>query len=193
MKILLATQNSGKQKELQALLSSFGVEVLLPISNDDVEETGSTFEENALIKAKFFQGKNPEWYVLADDSGLEVDALGGRPGVFSKRYGSDDAHRNQKILSELEALKDPDRTARFVSVLVLLGKDGEHIFRGEVEGVIAREVKGAQGFGYDPIFVPRGYDQTFAELGASVKNAISHRAVALEKLKKYIQESYKQV
>ncbi|MEO8581169.1 MAG: RdgB/HAM1 family non-canonical purine NTP pyrophosphatase [Patescibacteria group bacterium] len=185
-KLVIASQNLGKLKEIKQLLSDLSIEIVIPEKDLDVEETGSTFEENAMLKAKAYQQLFPEFYILADDSGLEVDALDGRPGVYSKRYGTSDQDRNQKLLNELESVPDEKRTARFISVMVLLGPTVHQIFQGTVEGSIARTIAGDQGFGYDPVFIPVGYTKSFAELGSEIKNTMSHRAKCLEKVKLFL-------
>lgn len=184
MQLLLATQNKGKQREIQEMLADLDIQVLLPEEDFDVEETGKTFEENAFLKARSFS-EHFGMMTLADDSGLVVDALDGRPGVYSKRYGSSDEHRNQKLLVEMKGKEN--RAARFVCVICLHSADISQCFEGKVEGRIAEEVKGADGFGYDPIFIPEGYDKTFAELGTDVKNTMSHRGNALKKVREYLE------
>lgn len=186
MHLILATHNPHKVGELGILLgAAFQVEGLEGFDASPVwEETGSTFEENAAIKARVVSKACP-YYVLADDSGLEVDALQGRPGVYSARYAgenADDAANCQKVLDELRqpALSATLRTARFRCVLAV-ARAGEILgtFEGAVEGTLAAAPSGTGGFGYDPVFVPEGFDQTFAELGGDVKNRLSHRARAV--------------
>lgn len=186
MKLLLATQNPGKQKEMQELLKDVDVQVLLPTNENDVEETGTTFEENARLKSSALFQLQPDMFVVADDSGLAVDALNGRPGVYSKRYGVSDKDRIEKLLAELITVPEEKRSAKFVCVLSLLGPGIDEVFTGEVQGKIAFQAQGEHGFGYDPIFVPDGYDRTFSQLGKEVKNTVSHRAKALEKLKVFL-------
>jgi XTP/dITP diphosphohydrolase len=152
----------------------------------DVEESGQTFEENAALKALAASGRFDGW-VIADDSGLEVDALGGEPGVRSARYAgepSDDQANNALLLKNLEGVRGKARSARFRCVIVL-ARRGEKIgaFSGAVEGMMIRSPKGTSGFGYDPLFVPDGHCETFAQLGAEIKNTLSHRARALEQLR----------
>ncbi|RZT22146.1 MULTISPECIES: XTP/dITP diphosphatase [Fictibacillus] len=192
MKILIATKNIGKVKEFQAMFKDFGIEVisLLDIKNSpDVEETGVTFEENAIIKAEAICSimNIP---VIADDSGLEVDALEGRPGVYSARYAgsekSDEANMD-KVLNELKEIAEPNRTARFVCALAFARPDKKtFVVRGTCEGEILSERRGNEGFGYDPIFYLPRLDCSMAELSKEEKNNISHRAVALQKLKDFI-------
>ena len=178
--ILLATQNKGKVKEIQEMIKGLPYTVMIPDSEFDIEETGTTFAENARLKAKAFCQRFGNNLTLADDSGLVVDALDGRPGVYSKRYGNTDAHRNMKLLNELNFVPAEKRTARFVCVIALYGPGVDAVFEGKVEGKIADSIRGNQGFGYDPIFIPNGYDNTFGELGSEVKNTLSHRANALK-------------
>lgn len=192
MKILIATKNIGKVKEFQSMFKDFGIEVisLLDIKNSpDVEETGVTFEENAILKAEAICSimNIP---VIADDSGLEVDALEGRPGVYSARYAgsekSDEANMN-KVLNELRGVGQSKRTARFVCALAFARPDIKtFVVRGTCEGEILSEKRGTEGFGYDPIFYLPQLDCSMAELSKDEKNKISHRAVALQKLKDFI-------
>lgn len=196
MKLVLASKNKGKLRELQAMLKDTPVEVLLEsqVGIDlDVEETGTTFEENSRIKAMAVMEASG-LPAIADDSGLVVDALDGAPGVYSARYGNlgSDAERTAYLLKNLEQVPDGQRTARFVSVITACFPDGREIqARGECEGVIARETRGDGGFGYDPVFLIPELGQTFGELPAEEKNKISHRAKALqrftEKLSKELQ------
>jgi XTP/dITP diphosphohydrolase len=183
--LVFATTNPGKLREVRELLAP-DFDVLgtndVPGGLPDVEETGTTFEANAILKARSACGATGK-PALADDSGLEVDALDGRPGVLSARYGGaglDDAGRRAALLAEMTAIPDGRRTARFVSVVALAEPGGRvRTARGTVEGRLIRESRGSGGFGYDPIFVPDGHDETFGELPPSVKNGISHRARAL--------------
>lgn len=157
----------------------------------DVVEDGDSFFENAMKKARAIFDHTGEM-VIADDSGLEVDYLGGRPGVHSARYAGDNAtdeENNKKLLSELEGASDEKRGAAFRCVLILFeGDDKYESFEGKLAGKIGRELKGNEGFGYDPVFIVPEYGKTVAELGASVKNRISHRAVAFQKLKKSLKD-----
>jgi XTP/dITP diphosphohydrolase len=188
-RIVLASSNEGKLRELQALLDPFGL-TLTPQSAlgiDAPPETGTTFLENALLKARHAAGLSGV-PALADDSGIEVDALQGRPGVYSARYageGASDADNVEKMLQELLGVPPAKRTARYQGVIVLLADANDEspvIARGTWEGRIASAPRGAGGFGYDPIFVPCGFDRTAAELSATEKNAISHRGQALRSL-----------
>ena len=156
-----------------------------------VDENAGTFSGNALLKARALQKlAPPSSWVLADDSGLEVQALGGAPGVHSARFagvGAPDGANTEKLLRALEIIPDSARAARFVCVLALLGPDGrEKFFEGECRGRIGRAPAGGGGFGYDPVFFPDGFEKTFAEIGDDVKNKISHRALALRKLFNYL-------
>lgn len=181
-RLVLASKNAGKIRELQALLSEAGVVVTgLDPASPDVEETGTTFEENALIKARAACAATG-LPALGEDSGLAVDALGGEPGIHSARWvpGSD-ADRMYALLERLEAIPDEQRTGRYVSCIALVNPKGQAVVvRGELEGRIAREPRGTGGFGYDPAFVlPDG--RTTAEITMEEKNAISHRGKALAK------------
>ncbi len=187
--ILLATRNQGKVRELEKLLQ--GLELTLRCLHDfenlgEVEETGATFEENALIKARAAAGATG-LIAIADDSGLVVDALKGRPGVRSARFAgpdADDAQNNAKLLQALEGVPPRRRGAAFVCVMAAVSPDGRELTtQGSCRGEIALERKGLGGFGYDPLFYLPGYGCTMAELPASVKNSISHRAMAVKELK----------
>lgn len=193
MQIVFATNNQHKLSEIRSILGEkFDILSLADIGcHDDIPETADTLEGNALQKAQFIV----ERYGIscfADDTGLEVDALDGAPGVFSARYAGGEGHDSeanmQKLLAELG--ENNNRKARFRTVIALLEKDGEkittHLFEGIVNGQITREKHGHEGFGYDPIFQPDGYDDTFAQLGMDIKNQISHRARAVKKLAKYL-------
>ena len=195
-KLVLATKNRGKVKELVDMLSDIeGLEImsLLDFPEDkvpEIKETGSTFEENAFIKA-YEVAKATGLPALADDSGLEVDALGGKPGVRSARFGGEglsDAERNEKLLKLLENVDERNRTARFrcCMVLVVPPEFDKYVTEGVCEGVIAFKPKGKHGFGYDPIFYVPRLGKTMAELPREEKNRISHRAQALEKMKEII-------
>lgn len=190
--IIFASHNQGKIKEVRQLLSPLGVKVLSSDDIDlpDVEETGVTFEENAALKALSI-AKLKNVPCLADDSGLCVDALGGRPGVYSARYAPNRDFKKamQKLLAEMLESKSTNRDAHFSCVLVLGYPNGQYAaFEGRVDGKIEFEPKGESGFGFDPVFTPLGYDQTFGQLGSEVKNKISHRSRALEKFVSFIKE-----
>jgi XTP/dITP diphosphohydrolase len=176
MKAVLCSRNPHKARELERLLPGWTIE---PLDRDDYPpETAATYYENARIKAEFGRRHEPGW-VLAEDSGLEVNALGGRPGVLSARYAPEGAPAVAKLLGELEGVDD--RRARYVSELVLLAPDGRELRgTGTVEGRIAEEPAGTEGFGYDPIFVPDGEKRTVAELGNEWKADNSHRARAAQ-------------
>lgn len=202
MKLIFATGNPGKLREADEILGSF-CEVLSPEQvgiDSEVEETGKTFEENSLIKARHvFDACGLPCF--SDDSGLEVDALGGAPGIYSARYASDHNFSDNiaRLLSELDAkfpgLPDSESLypgkARFRCVVTLLLGDGTpHYFEGTVEGRIARSRRGVCGFGYDPVFVPDDFpDKSMAELSEEVKNSISHRGVALRKMTAFLTPS----
>jgi XTP/dITP diphosphohydrolase len=188
-RVVLASGNAGKLRELAALLAPAGFE-LRPqhaLGVAPVPETGTTFRDNALIKARH-AARATGLAALADDSGLEVDALGGRPGVHSARYardGASDTENLARLLAELAAVPPPQRNARYRCVIVWLrGPDDAAplVAEGTWEGHIARAPRGAGGFGYDPVFVPAGGERTAAELPAAVKNAASHRGQALRAL-----------
>lgn len=187
MKIILATQNKGKIRELQELLVDENIEVLslLDIKDwEDVEENGETFAENAALKANAAV-KKTGLTALADDSGLEVDALDGAPGVYSARFAGepkDDERNNDKLLQLLESVPDDRRQARFRCALVVATPEGEEFLtEGTVEGQIMRERRGSDGFGYDPLFFVPEYARTMAELSLAEKNKLSHRAQAFRK------------
>jgi len=190
--ILIATGNAHKTEEIRAMLGD-GYDVSDLSSGDfpDVEETGTTFLENATLKAVEIS-KVTDGIVLSDDSGLEVDALDGEPGVYSARYAGTDGDNeanNAKLMAELAKLPaDVDRAARFRCVMVI-AKNGERLahFSGSVEGRIISELTGDGGFGYDPLFIPNGYGETFAQLGDEIKNKLSHRAVALQQVIEYLE------
>ena len=182
--LLVSTRNAHKVAEIREILGvGFEVLDLSTISGvGEVEETGVTFEENATLKALAVSGHFDGW-VIADDSGLEVDALDGEPGVWSARFSGDgatDASNRTLLLEKLEGVRGKERSARFRCVIVLARAGRKFAaFSGSVEGVIINQEKGEGGFGYDPLFVPEGHCETFAQLGADVKNALSHRARAL--------------
>jgi XTP/dITP diphosphohydrolase len=193
-RILIATGNSHNTEEIAAILGyDYAVEDLKGKNFPKVDETGTTFLENATLKAVEISKLTDQW-VLSDDSGLEVDALNGEPGVYSSRYAGDegnDAANNAKLLEELSKLPaDASRTARFRCVIVI-AKNGERLahFSGAVEGKIIEQRHGDGGFGYDPLFIPEGYEETFAQLPASVKNQLSHRSRALELAQPWISEN----
>lgn len=189
-KLVIASHNQGKVREIRALLAPYGIE---PVSAGDLglpepEETGTTFADNALIKARA-SAEGAGLVALADDSGLCVDALGGDPGVYTADWAETPKGRDwhlamAKVEEKLKALgPDVDRSAHFVCTLALCWPDGETaLFEGRVAGHLTWPPRGILGFGYDPVFVPDGYDQTFAEIEPEAKHAISHRAEAFKKL-----------
>lgn len=195
-KILIATHNDKKRKELKTLLKDFnGIKVMnlddLDVLPPIIVEDGRTFRQNAVKKAvtmsRFFEG-----LVIADDSGLEVDALGGKPGVRSARFArmkATDLENNQKLLKLLTNILEKNRNARFVCYLAL-ASNGMLLdsFEGTVKGKILTKSKGQNGFGYDPLFIPNGHKNTFAEMSQARKNSMSHRGLALKKLKKSIKK-----
>ena len=189
MRLYIATANPNKVKEITRFLESAKLNIEVFSSDTigglpEVYESGATFPANALIKAKaLLPLVPPGCWVMSDDSGLEVDALNGKPGVHSARYaGSNatDVDNNRKLLAELSDVTGAGRAARFCCSIALLGpEDREQYFMGKCEGRIVNQPRGSCGFGYDPLFLPDGYDKTFAELGPSVKDTESHRARAL--------------
>lgn len=199
---ILASQNKGKIKEINAILEKYDMPVIsrddAGLPKDDVEETGTTFEENSLIKAQtirdmIVEGGFAEYMdspVVADDSGLMVDALGGAPGVYSARYAGENctyADNNNKLLKALEGVPEEKRAACFVTVITMLYPDGRKLVaRGECRGKITTEIMGEGGFGYDPVFIPDGFDKSFSQLGTDFKNTISHRKRALDELEQML-------
>jgi XTP/dITP diphosphohydrolase len=191
--LLVATGNPGKVREIRALLSDLPIRLLSLADFPNivsVDETGSTFAENAALKA-FGYASQAGVLTLADDSGLEVDALGGVPGVHSARYLGEDASYEERIsalLGELQVAGTNDRTARFVCALAIATSSGEIVYRTHAacEGRIADAPRGTGGFGYDPVFIPDGYARTFGELPPDLKNRISHRGRALASAREYI-------
>lgn len=195
MKIVAATQNKHKIDEIQAITKEFGMEVIsrgeAGVPDIEIVEDGITFEENSEKKAKEIMELCGA-ITIADDSGLMVDALDGAPGVYSARFAGEegnDLKNNEKLLALLAEVEPDKRTARFVSVITMVYPDGSKVVaRGECEGHIIYEAKGSNGFGYDPLFVPLGFEKTFAELTGEEKNQISHRAIALKNLRKMLLE-----
>ncbi|MDX2081755.1 MAG: RdgB/HAM1 family non-canonical purine NTP pyrophosphatase [Terrimicrobiaceae bacterium] len=188
--LLVSTRNAHKVAEIRAILGpGFDVRDLTAVPDlAEVEETGSTFEENATLKAVAASLRFDGW-VIADDSGLEVDALDGAPGVRSARFAgepSNDAANNALLLQRLEGIRGKERSARFRCVIVL-ARNGRKLgaFHGTVEGTIIHQPKGNGGFGYDPLFVPDGHCETFAQLGSEAKNTLSHRSRALAGLQSW--------
>ncbi|HXR18856.1 MAG TPA: RdgB/HAM1 family non-canonical purine NTP pyrophosphatase [Steroidobacteraceae bacterium] len=195
-RVVLASANAGKQREFAALLSAQGIDLVLQsaLGIASVEESGSTFEANALLKARH-AARLSGLAALADDSGLEVDALRGRPGVHSARYALDsasDESNNAKLLAELAGVPPPARTARYRCVLILARSPDDPtplLASGSWEGSIALQPAGAGGFGYDPLFVPHGFEQSAAQLPAELKNRLSHRGQALSQLIRQLQHT----
>ncbi len=188
-KLVFATNNAHKLEEIRAILGS-KIEILSLADigcEADIPETADTLEGNALIKARYVYN-NYNLDCFADDTGLEVDALNGLPGVHTARYAYPDRHDPEaNMVKLLDTLKENnDRNARFRTVIALIEKGEEHLFEGVVEGVIARGKSGTEGFGYDPVFIPEGQQKTFAELGEDIKNSMSHRARAAQKLAGYL-------
>lgn len=185
MQIYAATHNANKLREIGEILPGFSVNAEDP----DVEETAPDFAGNALIKARAVAAAHPGCWVMADDSGLEVDALGGEPGVRSARYAgepSDTVANNALLLKNLDGVTD--RRARFTCCIALIEPDGtEHTVLGRCYGTIAHEASGKGGFGYDPLFVPLGCIHSFADMTARQKNAISHRSRALAEMKRIVE------
>ena len=195
MDIVLATKNRKKIEEIKKICSVMGTAARIYTLDDfpafeDVVEDGRTFEENALKKAVAIS-RQTGMTAIADDSGLEVDALNGAPGVFSARYAgehADDRANLEKLLLEMEDVPDGKRGGRFVCCIAMASREETKTFMGYVEGTIGREPRGDNGFGYDPVFYPKGHKRTFAEMSDREKNAMSHRAMALRELQKYLLE-----
>lgn len=196
-RIVFATNNQHKLQEIREILSpEFEIVSLKEIGcHEDIPETGNTLEENALQKARYISER---YHIscFADDTGLEVEALGGAPGVHSARYAEGTDHDSEanmtKLLGELEGKENRQARFRTVIALIELGEDeteNVHLFEGIVEGHISTERQGNEGFGYDPIFVPEGYEKSFAALGETIKNHISHRARAVKKLAEYLKQA----
>jgi XTP/dITP diphosphohydrolase len=193
MEIVFASSNQNKIKEIGALMpEGYTVFGLKDIGiTEEIPEPGVTIKENSCLKAQyvvdFLNAAGKQLPVFADDSGLEVMALDNAPGVYSARYAGlpkSDANNNAKLLREMKL--HTDRRARFVTVITLIINGQVNCFEGEIKGTIAYEPRGASGFGYDPLFIPQGYRSTFAELGMDVKNTISHRALAVQKLATFL-------
>ena len=206
--IVAATKNKHKIVEIEAITSQFGMNIIprdeAGVPDIDIPETGTTFEENSYIKA-YEVMKLCNQITIADDSGLVVDCIEGAPGVYSARFGafegiwpteedkeepdSDPKDNNRKLMDLIKDVPYEQRTAHFVSVITMVFPDGQTIVaRGEVHGHLMLEERGKEGFGYDPLFVPDGYDKTFGELPAELKNSISHRANALKTLKEKLEK-----
>ena len=196
-RIIFATGNEGKMKEIRMILADMKLPIQSMKEADihiDIEENGQSFEENALIKARAVataaQQKGIQAVVLADDSGLEIDYLNKEPGIYSARYMGEDTSyhiKNANLIERLDGVEDEKRTARFVCVIAAVCPDGsEHVTRGTIEGRIGYEEKGENGFGYDPIFYLPQYGKYSAELSSDEKNAISHRGEALRRIREVL-------
>lgn len=192
--MIFTTGNMGKMKEIKAILGDIGEEILSMKEagiDMDIVEDGSTFEENAIIKAKAVMERTGK-LALADDSGLEIDALNKEPGIYSARYMGEDTPyeiKNSNLIERMKGVKGKDRSARFVCVIAAAFPDGEIITtRGTIEGVIAEEPAGENGFGYDPIVYVPEYGMTTGQMDPDAKNAISHRGKALTAMKKILEE-----
>ena len=189
MKLIFATHNSNKVKEILPLIGDNELSSLEDIGfHNEIEETGKTLEENALIKVRFIYDKFNE-NCFADDTGLEVECLDGAPGVYSARFAGKQKNAEDNIYKLLDLLKNkPNRKAQFRTIIALIIDGKEYVFEGIVKGEILEKKRGNKGFGYDPVFLPEKYDQSFAELPFNEKNKISHRAPALKKLNKFLNE-----
>ena len=187
--LILATHNDHKAKEFRDILPQYSVQTLADLGHDDeIKETATSLEGNSFIKAETVF-KRYGHVVISDDSGLEVDALNGAPGVYSARYAGEprnNQRNTEKLLDELQGASN--RKAQFRTVITLMNAENSFQFEGIVKGTIAKSPLGEAGFGYDPVFIPEGVQQTFAELAANEKNKISHRANAIEKLLHFLNE-----
>ena len=187
--LILATHNDHKAQEFRDILPQYYVQTLADLGHDEeIEETATNLEGNSLLKAKTIF-KRYGYVVISDDSGLEVNALNGAPGVYSARYAGEprnDQRNTEKLLYKLHGASN--RKAQFRTVITLISAGNSFQFEGIVSGTIAESPRGEAGFGYDPVFVPKGYQQTFAELPSDLKNKISHRANAIEKLLHFLNE-----
>lgn len=190
-RLILATGNENKVKEMKELLKDLNIEILSKkdagLENLDIVEDGKTLKENSYKKA-ITLAKKVDGFVMADDSGLFVDYLNGAPGIHSARY-DEEGKGKEKILKSLLNVEESQRTARFKTVITLIDENKNPIYiEGVCEGKISKKELGNNGFGYDPIFIPEGYEETFGELSSEIKNEISHRAKALKELKKQLME-----
>lgn len=186
--LIFATHNAHKADEVKAIVGNlFEVKNLSDINFfNEIPETGNTFKENAFQKVKYLHDKL-NCNCFADDSGLSVDALNGEPGIFSARYAGEPSNSQRNTEKLLDALKNiSNRKAQFTCVIAVILDGQPHFFEGVIHGTITETPYGEGGFGYDPVFIPDGYDKTFAELPADIKNKISHRAIALEKFKQFL-------
>ena len=192
MKLVFATNNRHKLDEVRAIVgNNIDILSLNDIDcHDDIPETADTLQGNALIKARYIYEKYG-MDCFADDTGLEVDALGGEPGVYSARYAGDDCNSEANMLKLLQNLTGKnDRKAQFRTVIALIINGEEKLFNGIVKGTITEEKMGNSGFGYDPIFIPEGYSESFAQMSSEMKNSISHRYRATEQLSIFLKENY---
>lgn len=196
-RIIFATGNQNKMKEIKMILSDLGMEILSMKEagiDVDVEENGTTFEENALIKARAIAERLPSDIILADDSGLEIDYLNKEPGIYSARYAGKDTSydiKNQMLIDRLEGVPDEKRTARFVCAIAAVFPDGtEEVVCEAMEGRIGYKIAGANGFGYDPIFFLPEFGMTSAEITSEQKNEVSHRGKALRSMRKVMEKKY---
>ena len=188
MKLVFATNNQHKLEEVSAILgNSIELLSLKDINCDtDIPETADTLEGNALLKAQYIYN-NFGINCFADDTGLEIEALNNEPGVYSARYAGENKHPEANMLKVLDKLREKEnRKARFRTVIALILNGKEYLFEGIINGKITNSKQGSAGFGYDPIFMPEGYNETFAELGNNIKNKISHRALAINKLSDFL-------
>ncbi len=185
--LVFATHNAHKLEEIRAILKEYNILGLNDINcHTDIIEDASTLEGNAIIKANFVTN-NYNINCFADDTGLEVEALDGAPGVYSARYAGENCSYQDNVIKLLDALKDiENRKARFRTVIALNLDGRQYTFEGIVNGIITKEQNGEKGFGYDPIFLPDGYDMTFAEMPLEIKNKISHRGIATQKLIEFL-------
>lgn len=194
-RIVIATTNLHKLNEIIKIMDNPPWQILSLQDFPEIpyiKETGSTFQENALLKARLVF-RHTSLLTLADDSGLEVDALGGAPGVYSARYAGRDrdyAANNRKLIESLQQVPAQKRGAQFRCVVAVVAHHTEKIVEGVVRGHIIEELRGSGGFGYDPLFIPEGYHQTYAELGEEIKNRISHRAIAFTKARKIVEDLF---
>ena len=196
-RIIFATGNQNKMKEIKMILSDLGMEILSMKEagiDVDVEENGTTFEENALIKARAIAERLPSDIILADDSGLEIDYLNKEPGIYSARYAGKDTSydiKNQMLIDRLEGVPDEKRTARFVCAIAAVFPDGtEEVVCEAMEGRVGYKIAGANGFGYDPIFYLPEFGMTSAEITPEQKNEVSHRGKALRSMRKVMEKKY---
>ena len=188
--ICVASNNTHKIEELQQMLGAqFDLKTMAEIGcHDEIEEYGTTFQQNSQIKAKYIFQKYA-LNVIADDSGLEVEYLDNKPGVYSARYAGEPTNHAANIQKLLQELGDAtNRNAAFKTVITLILDGNTYFFEGEIKGTITKELKGEGGFGYDPVFVPEGFEKTFAELGSEIKNSVSHRGRAIAKMLDFLEK-----